>query len=152
MLKMVRVQNPKMPFKEAQQVAKDKYAEFKATLETQKKNDPPIITGAVKTDQSQPKPSAPGKISDPVVTSSPEMPEALADPNEIPYMQLVSCEKQIRSVGINRNSIIKLAGEVIKGGELVTHGKDGVNTLVTFEDKFGNKVPVTGYFKVFIAR
>lgn len=151
MLKMVRLQNPDMPFKEAQQLAKTKFAEFKTTLDTQKKNDPPIITGAVKVAEkpvvgTDKKPSA----SSPAPAYS--IPDPVEDPNEIPYMTLISAEKFIRQSGVNRNSVLRYCKEAIPGGELKIHGKDGVNTLVTFEDKYGNKIPVTGYFRIFIAR
>jgi hypothetical protein len=152
MLKMVRMQNPDMPFKEAQQLAKTKYAEFKITLETQKKNDPPIISGAVKVTEKPVIGTDKTDKTDKQVAQaiSASVPDPLADPNEIPYMQLVSAEKYIRQVGVNRNSVLRFGKEAIPTGELVKHGKDGVNTLVTFEDKYGNKVPVTGYFRIFI--
>lgn len=149
MLKMVKLQNPDMPFKEAQQLAKTKYAEFKTTLDTQKKNDPPIITGTVKVAE---KPVAGADKKPSVPAPSYSLPDPVADPNEIPYMQLVSAEKFIRQTGVNRNSVLRYCKEAIPSGELKVHGKDGVNTLVTFEDNYGNKIPVTGFFKIFIAR
>jgi hypothetical protein len=144
MLKMVKLQNPDMPHKEAQQLAKTKYAEFKTTLDTQKKNDPPIITGAVKVTE-KPVVGTDKKTGD-------SLPDLVADPNEIPYMQLVSAEKFIRQTGVNRNSVLRYCKEAIPSGELKVHDKDGVNTLVTFEDKYGNKIPVTGFFRIFLAK
>ena len=149
MLKMVKLQNPDMPHKEAQQLAKTKYAEFKTTLDIQKKNDPPIITGAVKVTE---KPVAGTDKKTLSASPSYPLPDLVEDPNEIPYMQLVSAEKFIRQTGVNRNSVLRYCKEAIPNGELKVHGKDGVNTLVTFEDKYGNKIPVTGFFRIFLAK
>jgi len=147
MLKLVRQENPKMPFKKAQQLAKTKYAEFKTTLGTQKKNDP-LVTGAVKVTE---KPGTDKADKQEVSqTSVAPIPDPLTDPNKISYMQLESAEKFIRQTGVNRNSVLRYGKEIISTGELVKHGKEGANTLVTFEDKHGNRIPVTGFFKIFI--
>jgi hypothetical protein len=59
-------------------------------------------------------------------------------------------EDMIRKQGVNKNSINQLCHEVMPAGEMKIHGKEGVNSLVTFEDSLGNRIPIEGYFKIWI--
>jgi len=63
---------------------------------------------------------------------------------------LAEAEKRIRANVIDVNSIISIGKQVMPAGELVRHSKEGVNTLVTFEDGKGNKLPLIGHFRIYI--
>ena len=62
---------------------------------------------------------------------------------------LAEAEKRIRANVVDVNSIITHGKQVMPDGELIKHGKEGVNTLVTFEDGKGNKLPLVGHFRIF---
>lgn len=68
----------------------------------------------------------------------------------IPIALLEALERRIRKVGPDINSICKNGREAMPGGSLVKHGKSGVNTMVTWEDNAGNRVPLIGYFYIWI--
>jgi hypothetical protein len=115
-LKVIKLQNPSLAHKEAQALAKTKYAEFKS------------------------------KFSSTTET----FPDAPPVKSELPSIVLVDAEKRIRELGVNIHSIINTGLEVIPTGEIKKHGMSGVNTLVTFEDKLGNRLPVEGHFVIWI--
>jgi hypothetical protein len=126
-LKMIKDQNPDMPVKDQQKLASEKNKEFKANLKKKQIAD-----------QSIPE------------TKVEEGPVDFGDQDEITLTVLMQAEKRIRAIGQNVNSIISIGREVIPKGQLVKHGKDGVNTMVTFADSDGNKLPVNGFFYIFI--
>lgn len=153
-LKMIRQQNPKMPYKEAQQKAKDMYAKFKkAKDELAQEKVPGKITpkkvadkeGGKVDDKAEEKKPEPAEIINSVVSADQEM--ILGGIN---VDLLYETEKRIRDIGINRNSIIFHAQKTIPDGKLVIHGKDGVNKLVTFQNDKGDCIPINGYFKIFL--
>jgi hypothetical protein len=63
---------------------------------------------------------------------------------------LIDAEKRIRELGVNINTIINTGREVIPNGKIVKNGPSGVNTLVSWEDEAGNRLPVEGSFIVWI--
>lgn len=111
-LKVVRIQNPKLSYKEAQKKASEMLRKFKVAQEE---------FGGI-TPRT-------GTIADSI---------------------LLEVEKDIRIQGMNKNNVIKHGRELMPTGDLIKHGRDGVNTLVTFEDHLGNRLPVEGYFKIWI--
>jgi len=148
-LKLVRQQNPKMPYKEAQKKAKDMYAKFKQAQAELKNEKIPVgvkTKTADKTDKPAKNKSA-DQVSTPVYEPEPSAPILLGGINvDILY----DAEEDIRKMGINRNSIIQRGRQAIPDGKLVVHGKDGVNKLVTFENDKGDCIPINGYFKIFM--
>lgn len=63
---------------------------------------------------------------------------------------LLAAEKRLRAGGANPHSVVVIGREIMPGGKLVNYGKSGMNTLVTFEDGMGNRLPVAGYFVVWL--
>lgn len=131
MLKIVKAQNSSLSHKEAQELASSKYKELKEKL---------AKTGSSFTDQKVKEDISGMKAGDKVET----------DTKEIGFPELMAAEKKIRANVVDINRLIVMGKQVIPDGEIVKHGKSGVNTLVTFEDKFGNKLPVKGYFIIYI--
>lgn len=134
MLKVVKNQNPDMPFKEQQKKASEMLKEFKKASEALGSGDLSHATKPAGNDEKL-------------------YPEY--DPNSMPQKratmaELVRLEKSIRESVIDKNRLILMSRQIMPEGHLETHGKDGVNTLCTFEDGYGNKVPIVGYFKIFI--
>lgn len=77
------------------------------------------------------------------------------DPEEpktgtIDKQTLLSAEIRIREIGVDINSIVRTGKEVMPEGEIKKHGMNGVNTLLTFEDIHGNRLPVEGHFITYI--
>lgn len=68
----------------------------------------------------------------------------------VPQYELIAIEKRIRQEGVNISRIALICRELIPDGEIVNHGRDGVNTRITWQDNAGNRVPVDGYFVVWI--
>jgi hypothetical protein len=123
-LKVIKIQHPELSHKEAQKLASERLKLFKAAQ--------------VEGESMAPPPSAPGVPLSPVAVA----------PVAASYLSKV--EERIRKIGTNINTIIELSREAIPEGELVNYGKNGVNSLVTWEDKAGNRLPVSGYFVVWI--
>ena len=122
-LELDKQQYPYMLAKEQQKLASQKNKEFKANLKEQQNNAP----------SDKMEKGAPLEIKD-----------------DLTYEMMVQAEKRIRTKGMDVNSIISIGREVIPAGELVRHGKDGVNTRVSWEDKEGNKLPINGHFFIYI--
>jgi hypothetical protein len=123
MLDIVRQQNPGKTYKEQQQLAKTMYQNFKNAS----KNFDAKGAGS---------PGAP-------------LPEG-AIPIGNSDTDLLLAEKRIRAGNIDVNAIISIGREVIPDGTLVKHGKNGVNTMVTFENKEGRRIPEIGTFSIYI--
>jgi len=118
-LKVVRAQNPELPYKEAQKKAKEMFAKFKAASEKLSIADVSPMAGMST-----------------VVTTDTDV--------------LLAAEKRIREKGVNISSIYTVGREVMPTGDLVRHDKIGVNTQVTFEDGSGKRLPVEGFFVIWI--
>lgn len=63
---------------------------------------------------------------------------------------LIAAEVRLREHGVNVSSIYNFGREVMPDGDLIKHGKVGLNSQVTLEDGRGNRFPVEGYFIVWI--
>lgn len=148
-LKVIRTQEPNLSFKDAQAKAKEKY---RLLVEAQKK----IAKDNLNLKEEKPIDELPKvkevpeiESKEPVIIGAiPFNPVASA--KLLPLSSLASAEKQIRQIGVDKNSVNKYCREAMPNGYLVTHGKSGVNTLVTWEDEAGNKIPINGYFKIWI--
>lgn len=148
MLKVVKAQNPDMPYKQQQQKAKEMLAEFKAAQAAHASNDVDFTK----------KPDIPGQEADgkALAKGTERQADKKGQPDIKPVSKrvtitdLAAAEKIIRDSGGGRGHIQTVGRSVIPEGELVVHGKDGVNSLVTWEDKNGNKLPVYGFFKIWI--
>lgn len=126
-LELVKTQNPDMPVKQQQKLASEKNKEFKAKQ----------------------KESAASKAAiSPVVKELKQ--NKSSDDKLIDITELAAIEKQIRLAKVDRNSIISHGSQIMPEGKIVKQGKEGANTLVTFEDTHGNKLPVNGCFKIFM--
>lgn len=128
-LDMVKKQNPTLSFKECQAKAKQIYDAYKKGtdgLQAENKLNPAAAKVSAVT----------GKTSG---KSTPELWDA---------------EEQIRKGPIDANKIMSIGRQVMPDGRLTEYGKgaNGVNTLVTFEDQHGNRLPVEGFWEIFIAR
>ena len=117
-LKVVRAQNPDIPWRDQQKKASDIMKKLKLNKDELSGKDGGSVTEA--------------PVFDPVSE------------------EIFMAEKRLRSNVIDVNSLISIGREVIPHGELVKHGKDGVNTKVTFEDGFGHRLPASGYFTIYI--
>jgi hypothetical protein len=120
-LEVVKKQNPEKKFREQQKMASEMLKKFQASKESFKSS----------TIES----SVPG-------VHNPE--------KELPMSALAAAEKRLRSNVIDINSLRTVGKEVMPEGIVVQHGKDGVNTKVTFEDSHGNRLPQVGYFRIYI--
>lgn len=147
-LKMVRQQNSEMPYKEAQKLAKSKYAEFKQQADIQRSTDKPFPQPQKEREKLNLPTEKKAVVKKTDVEKTDET--TVSNPGEISIDQLMAAEKRIRDLSVGRSNIVKVGKEYMPTGDLVTHGKDGVNTLVTFEDQYGNKIPVEGYFKIWL--
>lgn len=134
MLEVVKKQNPDVPFKQQQKMASEMHKRFKAAAETYSGGGEPPEAEA----------SNEYKASQGIAISSP------AKPKVLPMAQLAAAEKRLRADVIDINSLRTVGLEVIPHGEVKKHGKDGVNTMVSFEDAAGNRLPLVGYFRIFI--
>jgi hypothetical protein len=119
-LAAVKQQHPDLGGKEQQKLASDMNKKFKESQKAFKAN-----TGDI-----------------------PKSEKAVGSPGVI--MELEATEKKIRENVIDVNSIVSIGRGVMPDGELIQHGKDGVNTKVTFENHKGARLPVNGYFIVYI--
>lgn len=124
-LQVVRLQNPDIPLKEAQKIASEKHKMFKVAAKALAAES----TAAAKT-----------------VATKAEVVTAVTIAKET----LIDVEKRIRAANVNVNNIAVFGREIVPAGEIVKHGKDGLNTLVTWEDKDGNCIPVDGYFLIWL--
>ena len=146
MLKLVKMQNPKMSHKEAQKEASKRYQEFKGKADTFSADFVPDSAGSgagagstvpdIKKGEKSPDP---GKV-----------PQMTFTKPEITITEIAAVEKKMRQGVIDKMAVISNGRQIIPEGSLITHGKQGVNTLVTWEDEEGNKLPLTGYFAVFM--
>lgn len=174
-LKVVKAQNPKMPYKQQQKAASEMFQNFKNAQSAHATNDRSFAGSSQDSPDPDPdkeiNPAEPEKPAEEIkpaddalapavgakktaVPKTPQPPPVFYKPQvskRIPISELSALEKNIRAAGVNRNSIIAMAQPIIPEGELKIEDKEGVNYLVKFEDKYGNKVPVYGYFKIFIA-
>ena len=126
MLEVVKKQHPDVPYKEQQKMASEMLKKFKSSAESHSSGMPPESGTSSATDV----PGVKGKV--------------------LPMAQLAAAEKKLRSDVIDINSLITVGREVIPGGSVRKHGLDGVNTMVTFEDNVGNRLPLVGYFRIYI--
>jgi hypothetical protein len=125
-LKVIKIENPDLSHREAMKKASEQFQKFKKLEKDGGLIKPPV-------------PDAP------VIEATPE------EKGLIPVERLISAEKQIREVGPDVNSVSRLGREAIPTGQLIKHGKSGVNTMVTWEDMAGNRIPVGGgYFYIYI--
>jgi hypothetical protein len=136
MLAIVKKQNPDMKHKEAQAKASEMFQKFK--------------TAGVEysgTDLSGPGGSPSGKTDVKPAASFgfKSSPVGLAVSND-----LALAEKKLRSAVIDINSLRTVGSEVIPDGHLVKHGLEGVNTLVSWENESGRRLPMVGYFRIWI--
>lgn len=132
-LKNVRLQNPDMSYRDQQKEASRLVKEFKkAKVEGGVDNLPDFEKTGKPSDQDKPK--------------------AAAQSKKVPISKsiLAMAEARIRTNRVDVNSIVSIGKEVIPKGELVKHGKSGINTYVTFEDNSGNKLPLDGEFLIFL--
>ena len=161
-----KYRDEKVPFKTAQKQASDMVKKMQKELDKKAKEQFAKLEAA-RNELAKTKPSAikpevikpksdvteTGKKTDVATSTKEEIPEP--EPIRQSLIQgididaLFDAEDQIRKAGANRNTIIRIGSQAIPNGQLVDHGKDGVNTLVTFEDKEGNCIPIAGYFKIF---
>jgi hypothetical protein len=131
---IVKRQNPELSYKEQQTAASKMLKEFKvaqAGYEAGGNKTTPGISEKIKKDIEQ------GSITQTVV-KGPSM------------SQLAIAEKRLKSNPIDVNSLRTIGGEAIPKGKIVKHGMEGVNTLVSFEDEDGNKLPIIGYFRIWM--
>lgn len=133
-LKVVKTQNPKMSHKEAQKKASELHKKFLAAEEELADSD------------ALPKET---KIPDKPNADKPELPKDIPG-NMIALGALKDVEQQIRNIGINKSNICLFGNKLMPDGQLVKHGRIGINTEVSFEDPAGNKIPVDGYFLIWI--
>jgi hypothetical protein len=130
-LQAIKLQNPGMPQKDAQKKASEMHKKFQSAKEALAKESP---------DDAY---SIAAKIDG---TIKPKTEKSTTIASEM----LLSVEKRIREAHVDINNIARIGREVMPKGEIVKHRKDGLNTLVTWEDTFGNRIPVDGYFVVWI--
>lgn len=146
MLKLVKMQNPKMSHKAAQKEASKRYQEFKGKAETFSADYIPDSTSS----------SAGIGSSGPDIKKGEKssefgmIPRASSAKPEITITEIAAVEKKMRQGVIDKMAVISNGRQIIPEGSLIIHGKQGVNTLVTWEDEEGNKLPLTGYFAVFM--
>jgi hypothetical protein len=122
-LKVVKIQNPELTHKQAQKKASDMLKKLKAAQEESGLGK--SVVGVLKADEPLP----PGVLS---------------------WDMLAAAEARIRELGVNIHSITRTGLEFMPSGAIEKHGMNGVNTMVTFEDLHGNRLPVEGYFFVWI--
>jgi hypothetical protein len=151
----IKEKNPELPYKDAQKQAserfkklqaeaekkaKDTFAKFeKARNELKNSMDLTTMTSGIKSDDKSDK-------SKESTANKSKIPEG------IPVDELFAAEERIRKEGPNRNTIMRLGGQVIPKGQLKIHGQEGPNKLVTWEDNEGNCIPISGYFKIFLVQ
>ena len=161
MLKVVKAQNPDMPYNEQQKKASQMLADFKAAQAAHASNDVDFTNKPAekKTEEGTSplnQPAGQQELQKNVLKiGGAPMPEVAYTPTRsvskrVSISELAAAEKLIRDQGVDRGRILTVGRGVIREGELVIHGKDGVNSLVTFEDKFGNRIPIYGYFKIWL--
>jgi hypothetical protein len=128
LLKVVKQQNPGMPHKEAQKVASERWQRFKNGNEALSKG---------------------GSPSGPVAGPSTVQLNSGGSPI---IAELAEAEKNIRKGPIDVNKVVTVGRPLIPDGQLMIHGKASnlVNSLVTFEDKFGNRFPQEGFFEIWL--
>jgi hypothetical protein len=136
-LEMVRKQNPNMPYKEAQQQAKKIYGNYTKNAEALKKEVGAPAAGATPA-------AAPAKGPAKIVLKSKS--------SSVTIPEIADAEKRIRSAPVDVNRIVSISREVIPDGRLVNYGKaeNKVNSLVAWEDGKGNRLPVEGFFEVWL--
>lgn len=134
-LDVVRQQNPDKSYRECQKIASELHEKYKAGLEALKAQQAiihPDATAAPASNGAQPQ--------------SPRLAGAL------PLPELVDADKQIRKGPVDCAKVMSIGLQVIPDGKIVNYGKaeNGVNSLVCFEDSTGNRLPVDGFYEVFI--
>ena len=128
-LTIVRKQNPSMSFKDAQQKAKGLYDAYKngqaELIKQQEQANPGSTKGG---------------------------PKVKKLPGTIPTSDLYEAEKAIKGGPIDVSKIMNIGQQFIPDGKIVRHGKSEncVNTLVTFEDEAGNRLPQEGFYEIFL--
>ncbi|MFA6573722.1 MAG: hypothetical protein WCT13_06195 [Patescibacteria group bacterium] len=132
MLAIVKKQNPELKHKEAQAKASEMFQKFKiAGAEYGGSGD---FGGA-------------GGSPSPSGTDSSFKKTAVG---AVVSNDLALAEKKLRSAVIDINSLRTIGTEVIPDGHLEKHGKEGVNTLVSWENGSGRRLPMVGYFRIWI--
>ncbi len=128
-LAVVKAQNPGLSHKECQKKASILYNAYKEGQ-----------ADLAKTQAGKGSISAPG--------AAPSIKRPLG---AIPTPELAEAEKAIRKGIIDVNKITSIGHDAIPDGRIVNHGKadNGVNTLVSYEDDNGNRLPVEGFFQIF---
>jgi hypothetical protein len=131
-LETTRKQNPSLPYKEQVAKAKAVYDAYKKGMEALK-------------EQAKTNPAA-KRVGDATGRSITALTRSTPD--------LYDAEEQIRKGPIDANKIMSVGRQVMPDGKLTEYGKgpSGVNTLVTFEDEHGNRLPAEGFYEIFIAR
>jgi hypothetical protein len=122
-LKVVKAENPELTHKQAQKKASEMLKKFNAAQAESGLVKPGV--GVLKADEPLP----PGVVS---------------------RDMLAAAEARIRELGVNIHSITRTGLEFMPSGAIEKHGMNGVNTMVTFEDLHGNRLPVEGYFFIWI--
>lgn len=136
MLTIVKKQNPELKHKEAQAKASEMYQRFKtAGAEYSGNTD---FGGPGGSPSSSPQTSGlPASFKKTAVGA-------------VVSNDLALAEKKLRSGVIDINSLRTVGSEVIPDGHLEKHGKEGVNTLVSYENESGRRLPMVGYFRIWI--
>lgn len=127
MFAVVKKQNPELSHKEAQKKASEMYQNFKKAGGNYTGTD---LTG--KADGSS------------------GVSPASAAVGTVVSNELALAEKRLRMAPIDINNLRVIGAEAIPDGAVVKHGKEGVNTLVSFENAEGKRLPMVGYFRIFI--
>jgi hypothetical protein len=131
-LSIVKAQNPDLSHNECKKKASELYQAYKANQkDLQKKLEG---DGSV--------PPSKQKTKDEKVSSA--VSEQVASPD------IIDAEKAIKKGPIDVNKIMSIGMQVIPNGQIVKYGKHGPNTLVAWEDNAGNRLPVEGFFEIFL--
>ena len=122
--------------------------DYKKTLALVKKQNPDMPHR-----EAQKKAS---KIHKKMIGADTQKKEAIKDgtinPAKLSSEAIEELEARIRATGVNKHNVTRICHEKFGGGELIKEKKapDNVNTLCYYQDGNGNRVPYTGYFKLFI--
>jgi hypothetical protein len=135
-LEVVKQQNRDKSHRECQAIASDLHRKYKEGLAALKAQQ------AIIHPQGQPSVSGSGPAP-----ATPRLAGAL------PVPELIAADKAIRNGPIDVAKIMSNGFQVIPDGKIINWGKaeNVVNSLVTFEDTTGNRLPPDGYYEIFIA-